>query len=656
MRIKALPGALWRGLPFFGFFVVGLVLLSLSRLSLSLWQGAAVSAVEGWGAVLLQGVRVDVASLCLLGGLVCCLYLLLPNRWVRLRAVQWTIGGWLVLGLALLLTLELATPAFMSEYGLRPNRLFLEYLIYPREVMATLAKGHTLSSVLALLLTALAVAGLCKLARPLMRLSAAHDAPWLSRGLLAVAVLLLSVLGVCSTLGHRPMNPAMLAFSSNATVNVLPLNSFYSLAFAARELLRSDEGARIYGQAGQAELVAAMRAQVAASGARLLPGEPVLQAVRAPVYTGKPRNLVIILEESLGAQFVGALGGRPLTPHLDRLYTQGWGFDRLYATGTRSVRGIEAVLTGFTPTPSQAVVKQPLAQQGFFTLAQLLGRQGYRTTFHYGGESHFDNMRGFFLGNGFERVIERKDYPSPAFVGSWGVSDEDLLQGAHRSFVASHASGQPFFGFVFTSSNHDPFEFPDGAIALYEQPKATRNNAAKYADHALGQFFAAARQADYWDDTVFLVIADHDSRAFGRDLVPVENFHIPGVILGAGITPYRDGRIASQIDMAPTLLSLLGVDAPTPLLGHDLTDRSAFSPGRALMQYDRNFALMKGDALVVLQPEKPAGYFRYQPGQALQPMSKADPALGREALLNALWGTVAYEKGWHRMVASPGRG
>ena len=126
--------------------------------------------------------------------------------------------------------------------------------------------------------------------------------------------------------------------------------------------------------------------------------------------------------------------------------------------------------------------------------------------------------------------------------------------------------------------------------------------------------------------------------------------------LGAGITPYRDGRIASQIDMAPTLLSLLGLDAPTPLLGHDLTDRSAFSPGRALMQYDRNFALMKGDALVVLQPEKPAGYFRYQPGRALQPMAEADPALGREALLNALWGTVAYEKGWHRMVASPGRG
>lgn len=655
MQMKVLPGALVRGLPFFGFFVAGLVLLSLSRLGLSLWQGEAVSAVDGWGAVLWQGVRVDVASLCLLGGLVCCVYLLLPTRWVRQRAVQGLIGGWLALGLALLLALELATPAFMGEYGLRPNRLFLEYLIYPQEVMATLVKGHALSSVVAVLVTALALVGLCKLARPLMRLSAARDASWLARGLLAVAVLLLSVLGVRSTLGHRPMNPAMLAFSSNATVNVLPLNSFYSLAFAARELLQRDPGARIYGPVDEAQLVQAMRAQVAASGATLLPEASVLQAIRPPVHTGRPRNLVIILEESLGAQFVGTLGGRPLTPHLDQLYAQGWGFDRLYATGTRSVRGIEAVLTGFTPTPSQAVVKQPLAQQGFFTLARLLGQQGYSTTFYYGGESHFDNMRGFFLGNGFERVIERKDYPSPAFVGSWGVSDQDLLQGAHRSFVDSHASGRPFFGFVFTSSNHDPFEFPDGAITLYEHPKASRNNAAKYADQALGEFFAAARQADYWDDTVFLVIADHDSRAFGRDLVPVDNFHIPGVILGAGIAPYRDGRIASQIDMAPTLLSLLGVQAPTPLLGHDLTDRTAFSPGRALMQYDRNFALMQGDALVVLQPEKPAGYFHYRPGQALQPMAGADPALGREALLTALWGTVAYEKGWHRMVASPDR-
>ncbi|MDN4015245.1 sulfatase-like hydrolase/transferase, partial [Chryseobacterium gambrini] len=89
-------------------------------------------------------------------------------------------------------------------------------------------------------------------------------------------------------------------------------------------------------------------------------------------------------------------------------------------------------------------------------------------------------------------------------------------------------------------SNHDPFEFPDNKIELYEQPKQTRNNAAKYADFALGYFFEMAKKSDYWKDTIFLVVADHDSRVSGASLVPIQHFHIPGLILGEGIEAKRD--------------------------------------------------------------------------------------------------------------------
>ena len=185
----------------------------------------------------------------------------------------------------------------------------------------------------------------------------------------------------------------------------------------------------------------------------------------------------------------------------------------------------------------------------------MLARSGYRSEFVYGGESHFDNMRGFFTGNGFQKVVDRRDM-KPVFEGSWGASDEDLFDKSLERLKTLHAANKPFFTLIFSSSNHEPFEFPDGKIALHEQPKQTVNNAVKYADFALGKFIRAAKQQDYWRDTVFLIVADHDNRVYGDSLVPVHKFHIPGLILGADIEPKRIKPFASQIDLGPTLLSL----------------------------------------------------------------------------------------------------
>lgn len=632
--------------PFLRVFVAGLALLSASRLGLSLWHAGAVDAVDGWAPVLLQGLRVDVATMCMFLGVAAALYLLLP---VGLRTRRWVravFAGWLALALVLPLTLELATPAFMQEYGLRPNRVFVEYLLYPQEIASTLGKGHLASSLLTLALgAAAALLGYRVLRRALARTGDASGG-WTLRVGLAVLVVALSAMGIRSTLGHRPMNPALLAFSSDATVNTLPLNSFYSVAFSIRDLLRDDPGARLYDTATPDAAVAAYMHARTGTSLVASASAPVL-VDHAPAYTGRPRNLVIVLEESLGAQFVGSLGGLPLTPNYDRLAAQGWAFDRLYATGTRSVRGIEAVISGYPPTPSQATVKRPRAQGQFFTLASVLARHGYDRTFYYGGESHFDNMRGFLLSNGFSRIVDRKDYDAPAFAGSWGVSDEDLFDHAHAEFTRLQAAGTPFLGFVFTSSNHDPFEFPDGRIQLHDAQKATRNNAAKYADYALGRFMDQALASPYADDTVFLIVADHDSRAFGRTLVPVDNFHIPGLILAPGLAPRRDERLVSQIDLGPTLLSLAGIADPTPMIGADLTRPGG--PGRALMQYDKNFAYMTDDAMVVLQPSQaPLAFMRRTDG-ALQPQATAPPGLVRDATMHALWGTLAYEHGWHTL-------
>jgi phosphoglycerol transferase MdoB-like AlkP superfamily enzyme len=383
---------------------------------------------------------------------------------------------------------------------------------------------------------------------------------------------------------------------------------------------------------------------------------PTLHRQIASVRREEPLNLVIILEESLGAGFVEQLGGIPITPNIDRLAEQGIWFDQLYATGTRSVRGIEAVVAGFPPTPALSVVKLSKSQRDFATLASVLARSGYRSEFIYGGESHFDNMRSFFLGNSFESVVDRQDFAAPKFVGSWGVSDEDLFDMAHARISARHAAGQPFFTLVFTSSNHTPFEFPDGRIELHDKQKQTVHNAVKYADHALGQFLERARTSDYWADTLFMVVADHDTRVYGDELVPVGKFHIPGVILGADVTARRIDSLVSQIDLAPTLLSLMGVDSEHPFPGRDLTrtlPEFGNSPTplrpRAMMQFDRNFAWLERDRLTVLLPDGGSRQFTFdRKTKDFQPAVTTDPEAVQQALANVLMPAWLYREQRYR--------
>jgi phosphoglycerol transferase MdoB-like AlkP superfamily enzyme len=257
-------------------------------------------------------------------------------------------------------------------------------------------------------------------------------------------------------------------------------------------------------------------------------------------------------------------------------------------------------VAGYAPTPARSVVKLSLAQQNFYTLAAGLGQQGYHTEFVYGGEAHFDNMRSFFTGNGFQRVVDIREM-RPAFTGSWGASDEDLFNKSLERLGELHAQNKPFFSLIFTSSNHEPFEFPDGKIALHDPVKHTVNNAVKYADYSLGKFIAEAKKQAYWKDTVFLIVADHDNRVYGNSLVPIKKFHIPGLILGADIKPKRIETIASQIDLGPTLLSLMGVSSTHPMIGRDFA-RDSTTPGRALIQFNNYFAWLEGPSATILRP------------------------------------------------------
>jgi phosphoglycerol transferase MdoB-like AlkP superfamily enzyme len=277
----------------------------------------------------------------------------------------------------------------------------------------------------------------------------------------------------------------------------------------------------------------------------------------------------------------------------------------------------------------------------------LLKDKGYETSFIYGGESHFDNMRRFFMNNGFMKVIDENDYDDAVFFGSWGASDEDLFRHAHNEFL--RLGDTPFFSLVFTTSNHTPFEFPDGRIELYDEEKQTVNNAVKYADYALGQFIETARNSSYWEDTVFLIVADHNSRVYGPDLVPVDRFHIPALALGADIEPQIFEPVASQMDLPPTMLSLIGVSNVNPMIGHDLTrPEFANQAGRAIMQFGASEAYMQGNHVIVLRPDLPPEAFVYD-GEHLIPKATSSPKLLELALAHANWSPLAYEEKLYRL-------
>ena len=628
--------------------ITGLVLLSLTRLGLVLWKWERVQASGELVQILLQGVRVDVIQLGLLAIIP---VLLSPLLAIRPLFKLWRgfTFFWVLLSLVLLVFLEAATPGFILEYDIRPNRIFVEYLKYPHEVFGMLWQGFKPELFFGLAMTVLALVLLSKWLAPWRK----ADVRWSNRKLWLVwpLLLVLTAFGIRSSLGHRPANPALFAITQDSMVNSLILNSTYSVFYAAYSLQHEAKSSEIYGKLPREKVFALTGARDA--------DIPTLTTLQPAVQRQKPLNLVILLQESLGAGFVESLGGKPVTPNLEALKGEGIWFTHLYATGTRSVRGIEAVVTGFQPTPADSTVKLDLSQKNFFTLASLLSKQGYLTEFIYGGESHFDNMRSFFMGNGFQQITDQPDFKNPVFVASWGASDEDLLNKTHAQLLAHHASGKPFFTLAFSSSNHAPFEFPDGRIALYEQPKATDNNAVKYADYAIGEFFKKAKASPYWNDTVFLIVADHDIRVRGESLVPIEHFHIPALILGGAITPKTVDAIASQIDLPVTMLSLMGITAQHPMTGHDLSNLGPDYRGRAMMQYNYNYGWMQqtgataaDNAVVVLREGKPPAFGQYVlQGKQLQttPAPADGAALAERALANALLPALLYKEQRYRL-------
>lgn len=320
---------------------------------------------------------------------------------------------------------------------------------------------------------------------------------------------------------------------------------------------------------------------------------------------GKP-NIILITVESLSAEYLAHFGNKEsITPHIDKLADEGMLFTNLYATGTRTVRGLEALTTGMPPLPGSSILRRP-DNHGLFTIGVPLRENGYETDFIYGGYSYFDNMKSYFQGNDFS-VIDRSDIPKEkiSFSNVWGVADEHLFDKVLEVADIHHNANHKFFSLIMTTSNHRPYNFPEGRI---DMKSGTRSGVVKYTDYAIGKFIEEARQKPWFKDTIFIITADHCASSAGRVQLPVEKYKIPLIIYAPGIvTASVNNVVASQIDIPPTILAMTQVNYRSKFFGQDII---AYPPNRAFISTYQLLGYIKDEKLVVLAPNTdPVGYF-----------------------------------------------
>lgn len=594
--------------PVLTFFVLSIVLFMLSRTALLIWhpEGTEGHIID----IYKYGLLYDVSINCTMYAVVF-LICILSNFLSKVPAFILILQKLLLsLIITIQLLLEISTPSFIIEYGVRPNHIYVEYLIYPKEVLSTLVNGHLFESLFCILICITAFILFYKLASKLYR---DYTSIKVKKSLLClVLAIVLIPYGIRGTItNHKPLNPSNSSFCTSPLGNTIPVNSTFNVFYALRHISDSDiKSSSIFAFDNTVNVLNNYDKFSKVTKPKTIDSScPINQVITPKVTPSQKRNVVIIVEESFGARYVQSLSGDPIAPELEKLKNEGWWFERLYATGHRSVRGLEAITASYPPSPLASQVKLEHREE-LTTISSIYKRLGYKTSFIYGGESHFDSMRSYFLNNGVEEIIEQKDYKDPEFVASWGVSDEDLFKKANEKFVKLSNNNQPFCSVVFSSSFHDPFDIPQGKVNIdgVKTDDPRRLTAAKYADYALGKFFEQAKKEDYYKNTVFLVIADHDSRVRGIGAFPLTNYSIPALIISTDITPRVDKRIVSQIDMLPTLLSLTGVSGEFPLSGEDLTRDDIIE--RAPVSYNELFGYVKGDKFTLLVPGTAPIFFK----------------------------------------------
>ncbi|MDX1998891.1 MAG: LTA synthase family protein [Thermoanaerobaculia bacterium] len=589
------------------------VLVSTATRAVLFWTsvaGSAVGAGDGLGAFAI-GFLFDVVVALGLTLPWSLYFAVVPRRWL---ATAWH-RGLLASGLFLfsfgVLFVAVAEYFFFDEFASRFNFVAVDYLLYPTEVSENIWQSYPTGWILSSL--GLAAAGL--VVGVWSRLGAGLGGSDRLRRRLATA----GLHGLCLGIAVAVVSSDWTQISPNRAVDELAGNGYWPFVDALTGRHAPYQG--IYATLDPQE--------EATRVARLLAESPPAAnplALRPVTAVGPVRraNVVVVLEESFGAEFVGALHPRAesLTPQFDALAEQGTLLTQAYSTGNRTIRAIEATTTGLPPLPGSSLVRRAQSKD-LFTLPSLLRDQGYETLFLYGGRALFDGMAGYLSANGVDRIVDQGDFPPEAFRTAWGVADEALFDRALAEMDTLHARRQPFYSLLLTVSNHRPYRFPEENLQPLPGLKR-RENAVRYADHALGRFLRAAREHPFYADTLFVLMGDHGARVYGAAEVPLASYEVPVLLIGPGIEAGRRvDTLASSLDIPPTVLGVLGLSYGSQFFGQDVLNAPP-ERGRAFFVHNHNIGMLRDDRIAVLGLHQTTRAFRIE-GEDLRPLDPGDP-------------------------------
>jgi phosphoglycerol transferase MdoB-like AlkP superfamily enzyme len=610
-------------MPFVHFSLLLLGVASLTRFGLTLYTGSDTVPAALWFGIFVRGLAFD---LTVLAWALAPAFLWAALTPARLRSTPWRHPlrlGLFFLATCLMLFVGVAEATFWEEFSTRFNFIAVDYLIYTTEVIGNLRESYPVG----LFLTAIAALALLLTFMLRRKLPTFRDA---STSMRSRAIYLLAAFALpAGTLFLTDID--QMQFSGNAYANELSGNGVmtFMAAFRRNELDYPRFYATLPDDRAE-EILAGLGVERKPMSEVLGPNsdeDEGFDPARVP-FRRAPRNVVMISVESFSASFLGAYGSADgLTPRLDGLARDGYQFSRLYATGTRTVRGLEALSLGTPPIPGQAIVRRP-GNENLSTLGEILRHQGFETLFLYGGYGYFDNMNAYFSANDY-RVIDRTGFPkdSVGFENIWGVADEYLFDNALRQLDSTHATGKRFLAHIMTTSNHRPYTYPDGRIDIASP--GGRKGAVKYTDYAIGRFIDEARAKPWFADTLFVIVADHCASAAGKTKLPVPGYHIPLILYAPELLqPGRHMRLASQIDIPPTILDILGLPGDDHFYG-----MSVFEDGaeRAFISNYQELGYLKNDRLVVLGPKQKIETFAIDTEGRATPAS-VDPQLRDEAI------------------------
>lgn len=492
---------------------------------------------------------------------------------------------------------EVAEYLFWDEFASRFNFIAVDYLIYTKEVIGNIYQSYPVVLISAsVLVVALLIAWFCKrfLFPNLQPPSLKARMGWLGGVILLCIVSFFAV--DIKDAEHSP----------NRFNNELSKNGFYSLfsAFLNNELEYDD----FYPTCSFDEAASFLRQELKQENVTFIDED---DRITRQVMGDGPimkSNVMLVIMESMGSEFLNEnrTDGQDITPCLSKLSREGIFFPNMYATGTRSVRGLEAVSTALPPLPGMSIVRRR-GNENIQTIGSIFRNPHCETKWIYGGYGIFDNMNYFYESNGFT-VVDRTMIPSDEITHTtiWGVCDEDLFKTAIKESSKSYEGGRLFLNIVFTTSNHRPYTYPEGKIDI--PSKTGRLGAVKYADFAIGQLIEQAKKQPWFDNTVFVFVADHGAGSAGKKELNPETHLIPLIIYAPGmIKPQRFDHPVSQIDTMATLLGVMNI--PHHTSGYGMDARRPDYKSRFFISNYQHVGYAEGNTMVVLKPVREVSYY-----------------------------------------------